>query len=308
MDSRIERLIDTIQKIFIGNTDAIKVCIAGLLAGGHVLIEDVPGIGKTVLSKTLARSIRASFHRIQFTPDMLPSDITGSSVYNQKTSEFEFMKGPVFADIVLADEINRTTPRTQSALLECMEEHQVTVEGVTRDIHGIFFVIATQNPIELHGVYPLPEAQLDRFIMQISLGYPSLDDEVRIVDCHSKTHTPHEISAVLNVNDIIEMQKEVEEIHFDDDLKEYAIRIVRATRENSIVSLGASPRASLALIRASKAFAYINGSDFVTPQIIKDAVVPVLSHRIVLSSQAVLNNTRPAHIITRICEGVEVPV
>jgi len=307
MHEKIGRLIENIAGVFVGGTDIVKSCVAGLIGGGHILIEDVPGIGKTVLAKSLAYSIDASFSRIQFTPDMLPSDITGSYVYNQKTGDFDFAAGPVFAHILLCDEINRTTPRTQSALLECMEELQVSVEGETHRLEEPFFVIATQNPVELEGVYPLPEAQLDRFLMRISIGYPSVSEEVRIIDLHSAGNRLEELEPVMSVEEILRARKEVEKVHIDDDLKEYAVRIVAQSREESAVVLGGSPRATLALVKASRAFAYIEGYEFVTPRMIKEAALKVLNHRMVLSPQARLSGTTPHQVIRTMLEKVEVP-
>jgi MoxR-like ATPase len=260
-----------------------------------------------MLAKSLARSIDARFTRIQFTPDMLPSDITGSSVYNQKTGEFDFIEGPVFTNILLGDEINRTTPRTQSALLECMEEKQVSVEGESRRLENLFFVVATQNPVELQGVYPLPEAQLDRFLMKISIGYPSLTEELDIINTHSAQNPVDELKAVVSVDDIIEIQKKVSKVHIDKDLQEYAVSIVETTREEPSVMLGGSPRATLALIKASRAFAFIDGFDFVVPKVVKDTAVKVLSHRIILTPQAKLSGTTPENVIRRLLENVEVP-
>jgi len=307
MNDKIKKIIENIEKVFIGKPDTIKACIAGVIAGGHILIEDVPGIGKTILAKSLARSIDADFARIQFTPDMLPSDITGSYIYNQKTEEFTFIEGPVFTHILLGDEINRTTPRTQSALLECMEEQQVSVEGETRKLENLFFVIATQNPVELEGVYPLPEAQLDRFLMKVTIGYPSQENELRMIDLHS-AHTPvDDLKPVVSVDDILDIREQVGKVHIDSDLKEYAVRIVNCSREDSSAALGGSPRATLALIKASRAFAYIDGYDFVTPGIIKETAVKVLNHRIVLTPQARLSGTSPDKVIQGILGSVEVP-
>jgi MoxR-like ATPase len=307
MNEKIEKVLKNIGKVFIGKPDSVEACIAGLIAGGHILIEDVPGIGKTMLAKSLARSIDASFTRVQFTPDMLPSDITGSSVYNQKNEEFNFIEGPVFTNILLGDEINRTTPRTQSALLECMEEKQVSVEGETRKLGDLFFVIATQNPVELQGVYPLPEAQLDRFLMKISIGYPSVSEELEIIDTHAAQNPVDDLEPVVSIQDILEIQKEVSKVHIDKDLQEYAVRIIESSREDQSVVLGGSPRSSLALIKASRAFAYIKGFDFVSPKIVKDTAVKVLNHRIVLTPQARLSGTTPENVIRRLLETVDVP-
>lgn len=307
MEPRIEKLSDNIRAVFVGKPDIVRSCIAGLLADGHILLEDVPGIGKTVLAKTLARSIDARFTRIQFTPDMLPSDITGSFIYNQKENRFDFMQGPVFTNILLADEINRTTPRTQSALLESMEEHQVSVEGETRLLNDLFFVIATQNPVELQGVYPLPEAQLDRFLMRLRIGYPDIKDEVKIIDRHAAANPLDDLKPCLAMADILEIQAKVKTLHVDDDLKEYAVKIVDATRRDQSIMLGASPRASIALVRASRAFAYIDGFEFVSPKILKDTAPKVLNHRIVLTPQARLSGTSPEQVISRILETIEVP-
>ncbi len=307
MNEKVEKLLNNLKKVFIGKEEILVSCIAGLIAEGHILIEDVPGIGKTVLAKSLARSIDASFSRIQFTPDMLPSDITGSSIYNQKTGDFDFVQGPVFTNILLADEINRTSPRTQSALLECMEESQVSVEGVTHSLEGLFFVIATQNPVELQGVFPLPEAQLDRFLMRLKIGYPDIDDECRIIDTHSCEDPLAELKPVLGVDDILQMQKEASAVHIDDDLKKYAVAIIDATRNDPSVILGGSPRASIALVKAVRAFAFIEELDFVTPKNIKDTAGKVLNHRLVLTPQARLSGTAPENVLRRLIEDIEVP-
>ncbi|MFH1708438.1 MAG: MoxR family ATPase [Planctomycetota bacterium] len=307
MHEQVQRLIKNIESVFVGKPDAVQACVAGLIAGGHILIEDVPGIGKTLLAKALARSIDAEFSRIQFTPDMLPSDITGGFIYNQKTGDFDLVKGPVFTNILLADEINRTTPRTQSALLEAMEERQVSVEGETHPLPGLFFVIATQNPIELQGVYPLPEAQLDRFLMRISIGYPETADELRIVDMHSADRPLDRLKPVLKMADLLELQREAAALHIDPDLKAYAVAIVKRTREDGTILLGASPRATLALVNASRATAFVRGLDFVPPGIVKETALKVLNHRIQLTPQARLSGTAPAKVIGRILEEVKVP-
>lgn len=261
--SLCEKTMNNIRKVIVGKDEIISQVLTALLARGHLLIEDVPGVGKTYLARSLALSIDAQFTRVQFTPDLLPSDITGVSIFNEKSREFEFREGPVFTDILLADKLNRATPRTQSSLLESMEEHQVTVDGTTHPLPDLFFVIATQNPIEQHGVYNLPEAQIDRFLMKISIGYTRFFDEVSIIESQKETHPIEHLTAVVNKSDILNLQRQVREVYFDRSLEEYIVHLVEATRTHKDVLLGGSTRASLALYRASQALSLIDGEKYV---------------------------------------------
>lgn len=277
-----ERIKNNIEKVIIGKSDVVDLLLTALIANGHILLEDVPGTGKTVLAKSLAKSIDAEFKRIQFTPDLLPSDITGINYYNQKEGQFTFRSGPAFTNILLADEINRATPRTQSSLLECMEEKQITIDGETHLLDRPFLVIATQNPIETAGTFPLPEAQMDRFLMQISMGFPAFQEEIAILD-RFIDHNPLEILSPVCVKaELLEAQKAVQSVYVHPTLKEYMITIVQSTRKHKSVVLGASPRGSLALLKSSQAFAAIKGLSYVTPEIIKYVAPFVLSHRLVL--------------------------
>jgi MoxR-like ATPase len=282
---KLEQLQSTIESVIHGKPEAVELALVALLAGGHLLIEDVPGVGKTTLAQALARSFDCSFQRIQFTSDMLPSDILGLEVFNQKQTAFEFKRGPIFANVILADEINRTTPKTQSALLEAMAEGHVTVEQVTYQLPRPFIVLATQNPIEHHGTYPLPESQLDRFLMRLRMGYPEPEYEKAILrqqSLHSQLDT---ITPVMHSDDVLALQHEVRDVSVDDSLVDYLIRIVRATRQSDILDLGVSPRGSLALYHAAQALAYIEGRDYAIPDDIKRLVVPVFAHRIVVNSR-----------------------
>jgi MoxR-like ATPase len=282
----VGRLRDSMEKVIIGKSVQIDMVIACLLARGHLLLEDVPGTGKTTVAKALARSIDGSFQRIQCTPDLLPSDITGTFVYNQKSGEFLFRPGPVFTDVVLADEINRATPRTQSALLECMEEYQVTTERTTFRLPPSFMVIATQNPIEFQGTYPLPEAQKDRFLMRLKLGYLDSEEEKRMLIEHAKTHPLESVRPVLTTHDILRIQASVREIHVQDDLMDYIVKLVGSTRTDSNILVGSSPRGSLGLFRAGQAMALVRGREYVVPHDIKEIAYSVLAHRMILKPQA----------------------
>ncbi len=283
--SKIEQLQSTIESVIRGKTDVVELALVTLLADGHLLIEDVPGVGKTTLAQTLARSFDCTFQRIQFTSDLLPSDILGLAVYDQRGGTFEFKRGPIFANVILADEINRTTPKTQSALLEAMAEGHVTVEQETYQLPRPFIVLATQNPIEHHGTYPLPESQLDRFLMRVRMGYPDAEDEKIILRQQSLTSSVDHLAPVMHSSDILALQQEVREVNVDEALVDYLIRIVRATRETEILSLGVSPRGSLALYHAAQALAFIKGRDYVIPDDIKQLVTPVFAHRIVVNSR-----------------------
>src|SRR6185503_15377395 len=282
---QIERLQAAVETVIKGKPEAIRLAIVTLIAGGHLLVEDVPGVGKTTLAHALARALDCIFQRIQFTSDLLPSDVIGLSVYNQHAGLFEWKPGPVFANVVLADEINRTTPKTQSALLEAMAERHVTVEGVTHDLPAPFIVLATQNPIEHHGTYPLPESQLDRFMMRLRMGYPESEDEKTILRQQTLNSPLDHIIPVMHSDGVLDLQHEVREVNVDESLVDYLIRIVRATRDADILDLGVSPRGSLSLYHAAQALAFIEGREFVIPDDIKRLVVPIFAHRIVVNSR-----------------------
>ena len=303
-----QKVKDAVELAVVGKSEVIEMALAILLSNGHLLIEDIPGVGKTTLAKAIARALGLKFKRIQFTPDLLPSDITGSSIYNQKTGEFEVYPGPVFANIVLADEINRSTPKTQAALLECMEERQVTIEGVARMLPAPFFVIATQNNIELSGTYPLPEAQLDRFAARISIGYPDREAEGRILMNQRVLKPVDSIPTILSSDEIIAMQAAVREIHVDKDIQNYILDIVTSTRTLPAVSLGASPRASLSLMYASQARAAIQGRDFVKPDDVKALAISVLAHRVVVRPDHRIRGITPLSCVQDILKKIPVPV
>ncbi|HUT68831.1 MAG TPA: MoxR family ATPase [Dehalococcoidales bacterium] len=299
---------ENVERVIVGKGEVVELAIVALLCEGHILIEDVPGLGKTVLAKSLARSLGCSFRRIQCTPDLLPSDITGTYVFNQRTSDFEFRPGPIISQIVLTDEINRATPRTQSALLEAMQERQVTVEGETKPLPRPFLVMATQNPIELEGTFPLPEAQLDRFLMKIQMGYPGVEDDRLILSRFRQSDPLEELKPVISSDDLLKIQKACREVHVAADVEDYIIRLIHATREHEAVELGASPRAMLALYNASQALAALRGRAFVTPDDIKYLVTPVLIHRIIPKSESRLRGHKAGETLKEIVDSVFVPV
>ncbi|WP_457745963.1 AAA family ATPase [Sulfurimonas sp.] len=306
MSQNIDKLIKNIQGVIVGKDEPIKLLIVSLLAKGHILIEDTPGLGKTILARALSKSISTRLKRVQCTPDLLPSDITGVSIYNEQERSFEFKAGPIFTNILLVDEINRTTPRTQSSMLEAMEEHQVTADGKTYKLPFPFMVIATQNPIEFHGTYPLPEAQLDRFFMKISMGYPTIEDEIEIMQMQEKTHPIENLKAVISTDDLLKLQEEVLNIKIDKIVLKYIASIMHALRKHSSLAYGVSPRGSLALMHASKAFALVEKKDFVDPDIIKKIAIAVLSHRIVIKPQYISSLTSK-DIVADILAKTEVP-
>jgi MoxR-like ATPase len=302
------RVKASISRVIVGKDAVIDLVLVALLSDGHLLVEDVPGIGKTTLAKAIARSIGCSFKRIQFTPDVMPSDITGINFYNQKQGEFEFRPGPVIANIVLADEINRATPRTQSAMLEAMEERQITVEGVTMRLPSPFLVIATQNPIELEGTFPLPEAQLDRFFMKVKLGYPSAEDEDQILLRFEATNPLDSLEPVVTAEDLVGLSHQVPHIFCDPSVRQYVVKVVQATRAHPAYELGASPRGSLSLFRGARALAAIRGRDYVLPDDVKFLAPYILAHRAILSSQSRLRGRDADAVLEEVLESVEVPV
>ncbi|MEW9094387.1 MAG: MoxR family ATPase [Clostridiaceae bacterium] len=303
----IKGIVHNASKVIIGKEFEIYNIIKGIIANGHILIEDVPGVGKTTLVKALAKSINLSYKRIQFTPDLLPSDILGISLYNQKTMEFEFRKGPIFSNIILADEINRTSPKTQSALLEVMEEKQVTEGNETYKLAEPFIVMATQNPIDYEGTFILPEAQLDRFMIKVNVGYPEKKFEKEMLNIYRSEEPLEKIQSVATGEDIVNIQNMVRKVYVSEEINEYIVNIVEATRNNKSVSLGASPRASLALLRIAQAWAFINGRDYVIPEDVKENAVSVLSHRITLSSYGRVNNLKGEDIVKDIIKVLPVP-
>ncbi|MTI46987.1 AAA family ATPase [Sporosalibacterium faouarense] len=308
MKENVRVLLDSINKVIVGKEETIKKILVCLLSRGHILLEDVPGVGKTTIVNTLAKSLNMSFNRIQFTPDLLPSDVTGISIFNQQSNVFEFKKGPIYNNVVLADEINRTSPKTQSSLLEVMQEGQLTVDGVTYILPKPFIVLATQNPIEYEGTFPLPEAQLDRFMMKISIGYPDRLSEKEIIRRFSSNNPLETIESVLKSEDIINMQKEVDKIHVDSSIEDYIVDIITKTRKDKNVRLGVSPRGGIALYRAAKAFAYISDRSYVLPDDIKNLAEEVLSHRIILRPESKVQGATEKDTLNSILETTKVPV
>ena len=304
--AKVNGVVENVERVIFGKHREIELALVALLRRGHILVEDVPGTGKTVLAKALARSLGCSFRRIQFTPDLLPSDVTGVSIFNQRNNQFEFRPGPVMTQIVLADEINRATPKTQSALLEAMEEHQVTVDGVTYQLPDPFLVMATQNPIEYEGTFPLPEAQLDRFFIRLQLGYPKEREEIAILDAQRVIHPLETIEQVMGAEELLKAMSAVKDVHIAEQVKTYVVGVVNATRSHPDVYLGASPRGSLALARASQAYALIQGRDFVLPDDVKALAGPTLSHRLILQPQARLKDLAATTVIAEVLASVPV--
>ena len=303
-----KRIVDNIEKVIVGKRGAVRLTLVALLSQGHVLLEDVPGVAKTMLARSLAISLGCSFGRIQCTPDLLPSDITGVSVFNQQTSKFEFQPGPAMNQVVLADELNRATPRAQAALLECMAERQVTMDGTTYELAEPFLVIATQNPIEHEGTFPLPEAQLDRFLMRLSIGYPSFTDENELLERLRLSHPLDDLKQVANADELVAAQDAVREVFVHEKVRQYLVRIVHATRRNEDLALGASPRASLALYRASQALAAMEGREFVIPDDVKYVAEPILCHRMIVSSEARLRGKTAEEVVASVISSIPAPV
>ncbi len=303
----VQRVVGNVERVIVGKADSVAFSLIAVICRGHILIEDVPGVGKTVLTKAIARSIGCTFKRIQFTPDLLPTDVTGVSIYNQKTGNFEFRPGPVMSQIVLADEINRATPKTQSALLEAMEEAQVTVDGITHRLPVPFMVMATQNPIEYEGTFPLPEAQLDRFMMNISLGYPKASDEINILDSHQHHHPLEDLVQIMTAEELVHIQQQIRSVHVDPSIREYIVAISNATRNHQNIYLGVSPRGSLALFLAAQAFAAMHGRGYVIPDDIKLLAKPTLAHRIIATPAARVRAITSTVILDEILQSVPVP-
>jgi MoxR-like ATPase len=299
-----EAVMDNVERVIVGKRATIELLTVALLSNGHVLIQDVPGVGKTMLARAIAVSLGCSFKRLQCTPDLLPNDVTGVSVFNQKTVEFEFRPGPVFVNVLLADEINRATPRTQSALLECMGEGQVSLDGITHTLPRPFLVLATQNPIEYEGTFPLPEAQLDRFLLRLSVGYPSVGDESQMLLNLQRQHPIETLQQVVDGTRLPELQRKVWEVHVDDTVRDYAVRLVQATREHHDLALGASPRGSLALFKTAQALAALRGRDYVLPDDIKPLVRPALAHRLIVRPESALRGRTADHVLGDLVEKV----
>ncbi len=302
-----EKIVENVEKVIIGKKAEVQLALIALICRGHALIEDVPGVGKTMLAKSISRSIGSTFKRIQFTPDLLPSDITGVSIYNQKTGDFEFREGPIIAQVVLADEINRATPKTQSALLEVMEERQLTVDGVTHMMPSPFLVLATQNPIEYEGTFPLPEAQLDRFLLKITLGYPGNAEEISIIEHQQHVHPIDDLKTAVEASDVLSLQDATKEVYVDNLIKQYVVNLSESTRRHETAYLGASPRGSLGLFRAAQALALLEGRDYAVPDDVKQLAGPVLAHRVIVSPAARMRDVTGASIIDEVLQRVPVP-
>lgn len=305
--AELKNLIENIEKVIVGKTESVKLLIVGLLTNGHILIEDVPGVGKTMLSLALAKSISGEFKRIQFTPDLLPSDVTGGFIYNPKSGEFDFRKGPIFANVILADEINRTTPRTQSALLECMQEYKVTVDGTTFNLSQPFMVIATQNPIEYQGTYSLPEAQIDRFLMKISMGYLAPEEEIKIISEQKKEHPITGLNPAIDLETVIRLQEMAKNVTVSEHILKYIASLITATRKMEDLKLGASPRASIALMKASCAWALLEERDYVIPDDVARLLPWVLKHRIILQPRVLVSGKTPGDIVNELLKTTPIP-
>lgn len=301
-------ILENIDKVLVGKQQIAELSLTAMLAEGHVLLEDVPGVGKTMMVRALATSINASFKRIQFTPDLLPSDVTGTSIYNQKEQDFIFRPGPIMGNIVLADEINRTSPKTQAALLEGMEEACITVDGITRKLEQPFFVMATQNPIEYEGTYPLPEAQLDRFLLKMEMGYPSMEEELAVLGRLEQQHPIDQLQAVISIEEVRQLQHDVKKVYVDDSMKQYIVSLANETRKHKDVYLGVSPRGSIALMKATQAFAFIQGREYVIPDDIQYLVTYVFAHRLILKPEAKYSGVETKNIIEELLKVVPVPV
>jgi len=308
MHPKIRRVIENIEKVMIGKRKVAELSMIALLAEGHVLLEDVPGVGKTMMVRALAKSVGANFKRIQFTPDLLPSDVTGVSIYNPKEMEFQFKPGPIMGNIILADEINRTSPKTQSALLEGMEESSVTIDGVTYPLEKPFFVMATQNPIDYEGTYPLPEAQLDRFLLKMKMGYPDVEGEIEVLNRVQRVKPIDEIEPVIDLAELLDLQDQMKEVHVDDTIKRYIVDLAHETRSHSSVYLGVSPRGSIALMKAAQAYAFMYGRDYVLPDDIQYLAPAVFAHRIILKSEVKFDGITADEVAERILHRVPVPV
>ena len=302
-----KKIIANVEKVIVGKRQQLILALVSWFCEGHILLEDVPGVAKTMLARALSRSVNCSFKRIQCTPDLLPTDVTGTSIFNQKTTEFEFRPGPIFAQTVLADEINRTTPRTQAALLEAMAEARVTVDGTTHVLTPPFLVIATQNPVDHEGTFPLPEAQLDRFLMRFSLGYPTFDEELKMLDMLQREHPINSVEPVVTVEEMIACQRTVREVHVDPKVRQYLMQIVHLTRENEDLALGGSPRASIALFRTSQAMAAIRGRNYVLPDDVKRVAPPVLTHRLILKPESRLRKITAEQVVQDVIDEIAVP-
>ncbi|WP_430489476.1 AAA family ATPase [Rossellomorea marisflavi] len=308
LNPKVEGIITNIEKVMIGKREVAELSVVSLLAGGHVLLEDVPGVGKTMMVKALAKSVGADFKRIQFTPDLLPSDVIGVSIYNPREMEFTFRPGPIMGNIILADEINRTSPKTQSALLEGMEESSVTIDGMTRKLDKPFFVMATQNPIEYEGTYPLPEAQLDRFLLKMIMGYPEPEEEMEVLNRAQKNPPIEDLVPAITLAELIQLQEEVKDIFVDDTIKKYIVDIAHRTRIHANVYLGASPRGSIALMKACQAYAFLRGRSYVVPDDVQFLAPFVFSHRIIMKSEAKYEGVTPEDVVERVIARMPVPV
>lgn len=308
LEMKINRIVKNIEKVMIGKREVVELSIIALLAQGHVLLEDVPGVGKTMMVRSLAKSIGATFRRIQFTPDLLPSDITGVSIYNPKEMEFQFVPGPILGNIILADEINRTSPKTQSALLEAMEESSITIDGVTHSLKSPFFVMATQNPIEYEGTYPLPEAQLDRFLLKMKMGYPTMAEEMEVLTRVQIQAPIENLNSVVSIEELVVLQNKVKQVYVDETIKKYIVELVMGTRAHHHVYLGASPRGSIALMRAAQSYAFIQGRDYVIPDDIQYLIKAVLAHRIIVKSEAKFEGISAEDIIEDVVSQISVPI